>query len=245
MIANIGAPARMTNETSHKYVANLRRVSDGPPNEGTHIAFVPEIDEVHDGVRVNVLSSRLNGADSVRQGGRRAEPSALVHHDQVHREASNPCPTEKRDEGVVKTSLIDRLRPDHDGLTAINGTFNVPEMLSSRIEGEWLIPSEGALLVSMGPSFRRDKGLRGGYQERLIAITASPTTDRRPPRPPPCDALTHALDQPLNAKGGSRFQRSSEFRMHQYLGLLRDVREHGGASRRGRCCARRARRSTR
>ena len=60
----------MTNETSHKYVAHLKRVSDGPPNEGTHIAFVPEIDEVHDGIRVNVTSSRLQGAGPLRQGSR-------------------------------------------------------------------------------------------------------------------------------------------------------------------------------
>ncbi len=166
----------MTNETSHKYVANVKRVSDGPPNEGTHIAFVPEIDEVHDGVRVNVLSSRLDGPALLAKVT--VEQNHLLSFITTrYTESVKSASRETTDEGVVKASFIDRLRPERDGPTAINATINVPEMVSSRIEGEWLIPSEGALLVSMGASSRRDKGLRGGYQERLIAITARPTID--------------------------------------------------------------------
>jgi hypothetical protein len=177
MVADVGAPARMTNETSHQYVAHLRRVSDGPPNQGAQLAFIPEIDEVHDGVRVHVLSSRLDGSTLLARVT--VEQNQLISFITTrYTESIQSASGEKRDDGVVKTSLIDRLRPDHGaGPAAINGTFNVPEMASSRIEGEWSIPSEGALLVSMGPTSRRDKGLRGAYQERLIAITARPTTD--------------------------------------------------------------------
>ena len=61
MTAHIGEPVRMTSEEAHNYVAALKRVSDAPPNQGTKIAFEPQVDKVHNGVRVYVLSSELKG----------------------------------------------------------------------------------------------------------------------------------------------------------------------------------------
>ena len=69
--------------------------------------------------------------------------------------------------------------PVQAGEQQINAQIQIPEVVSKRIEGDWMIPSEGALLVSMGPNTRRDKGLRHVYEERLVAITAS-----RAPDPP-------------------------------------------------------------
>jgi hypothetical protein len=178
MVAKVGEPARMTNETSVKYVAHLKRASDGAPNEGTHIAFIPELGEVHDGVRVNVASSRLQGQVLFAK--------VAIEQNQVlsiltttYKETIRPKGAEKQDgdPDVVKTSLLGRIRPEPSESYAINGTIQVPEVVSRRIEGEWMIPSEGALLVSMGPITRREKGLlRQAYQERLIAITAQPTS---------------------------------------------------------------------
>jgi len=178
MVAKVGEPARMTNETSHKYVAHLKRVSDGAPNEGTHIAFVPEIGEVHDGVRVSVASSRLQGQVLFAKVAIE-QNQVLSFLTTTYKESIRPKEAEKQkaDAEVVKTSLLDRIRPEPSGTYAINGTIQVPEVASRRIEGEWLIPSDGALLVSMGPTTRRDKTLlKQAYQERLIAITARPTT---------------------------------------------------------------------
>jgi len=186
---------RITNETSHKYVANLKRVSDGPPNEGTSIAFIPEVSEVHDGVRVNVLSSRLKG--TVLSAKVTIEQNQLLSFITTrYTESVKSQSKEKADEAVVKTSLLDRLRPEHAGSTSISGTINIPQMASSRIEGEWLIPSEGALLISMGPRSRHDKGLlQSSYEERLVAITARPTTEaltvaETAPTTPPTKAPT-------------------------------------------------------
>ncbi|APW59365.1 hypothetical protein [Paludisphaera borealis] len=183
MISNVGEPARMTNETSVKYVAHLKRVSDGPPNEGTHIAFVPEIGEVHDGIRVNVTSSQLKGQilfAKVAIEQNQVLAFLTTTYTEGVKPQSKDKEKEKDDPGVVKTSLLERLRPEHANAASINGTIQIPEVVSKRIEGEWMIPSEGALLVSMGPAPRRhDKGLRQSYQERLVAITARPA-----PEPP-------------------------------------------------------------
>ena len=61
MIARVGDPARMTSEETDHYVASLKRVADGPPNQSTKLAFEPQVDKVHNGVRVNILSSQLKG----------------------------------------------------------------------------------------------------------------------------------------------------------------------------------------
>jgi hypothetical protein len=178
MVAKVGEPVRMTNETTVHYVAHLKRDSDGAPNEGTHIAFVPEMGEVHDGVRVHVTSSRFQGqALFARLAIEQNQVLSMLTT--TYSESIHPAGRDKAaDAQVVKTSLIDRIRPESSGTYALNGTIQVPEVVSRRIEGEWLIPSDGALLVSMGPTTRRDKGLlKQAYQERLIAVTARPTTE--------------------------------------------------------------------
>lgn len=181
MLANVGEPTRMTNETAHKYVAHLRRGSDGPPGEGTHIAFVPEVDEVHDGLRVSVLSSRLRGPVLfARLVVEQNQVLSMLNATYSEKLRSKTPVKENADTGAVKASLLERLRPEHAGATALNSVVQVPEVISRRIEGEWLVPSEGALLVSMGPTTRRDKGLRSAYQERLVAITARPADPAAP-----------------------------------------------------------------
>ncbi len=61
MTARVGDPARLTSEETHQYVAAVKRVADGPPNRSTRLAFEPQLDKVHNGVRVNILSSQLKG----------------------------------------------------------------------------------------------------------------------------------------------------------------------------------------
>jgi hypothetical protein len=178
MVAKVGEPVRMTNETTVHYVAHLKRDSDGAPNEGTHVAFVPEMGEVHDGVRVHVTSSRLQGpvlfAKLAIEQNQVLSMLTATYSESIH-----PAGRDKAaDAQVVKTSLIDRIRPESPATYALNGSIQVPEVVSRRIEGEWLIPSDGALLVSMGPTTRRDRGLlKQAYQERLIAVTARPAAE--------------------------------------------------------------------
>lgn len=175
MMARIGEPVRMSSETAHNYVAHLKRVSDAPPNQGTRLAFQPEVDKVHSGVRVNVLSSELKGralyAKLVVE-----EHRLVAMHSVKYTEGVKPKPP--ADPAVARASLrnLARLNPAHGAqAAAIAATIQVPEVDSRRVEGQWLIPSDGALLVSLGPCTRHDGMLRSQYQEKLIAITARPT----------------------------------------------------------------------
>lgn len=170
ILARLGEPARMSNETTHHYVAHLERVSDGPPGEGTQLAFKPEIGKVHDGVRVNLLESHLKGSALFARVVVE-ENRLLEFHTVQYSESLKPAPGVDPD--VAKASFLGRLRPDRaaEG-TKLGATIQVPEVASRRIEGEWMIPSDGALLIGLGPGARRDKGLKRVHAERLIAISA-------------------------------------------------------------------------
>ena len=173
MTARVGDPARMTSEETHQYVASVKRVADGPPNRSTRLAFEPQLDKVHNGVRVNILSSQLKGQNLFARVV--IDENRLVAiHTVKYTEAVQPKPG--ADPEVSRASFLDRLNPNHGPhAAAINATIQVPEVDSRRVEGEWLIPSDGALLVSLGPRALHERGFQQkGYEEHLIAITARP-----------------------------------------------------------------------
>ncbi|QEH33335.1 hypothetical protein OJF2_18360 [Aquisphaera giovannonii] len=175
MIVRVGEPARMTNEEAHKYVASLKRVADAAPGKASQIAFQPQVEEVHNGVRVNILSSQVRDGRVFAQVS--VEENRLLGiYTTNYKETVAPRPGE--DPGVVRASFVDRIMPNHGPQpAAIAATIQVPEVDSRRIDGRWMIPAEGALLVSMGPRPSHEKSLRKGYSERLVAITARPTNE--------------------------------------------------------------------
>jgi hypothetical protein len=172
LVAHVGDHARMTNEEAVSYIASLKRVADGPPNQSTKLAFEPHVEKVHNGVRVEILSSQLKGSALLAHV--HIEENRLVTmHTTKYTEAVRPKPG--TDPEVSRASFLDRLNPGHTPHeAAINATIQVPEVDTRRIEGQWLIPSDGALLVSLGPRAVHEMGLRNGYSEHLIAITARP-----------------------------------------------------------------------
>ena len=197
MTANLGEPVRMTNEEAVHYVAQLRRVSDGPPDEATSLAFQPEVAEVHDGVRVVLTETRLKGPALYAHVV--VQCSTVVNMLTTHYEES-VGPVEA-DPGVERASFFPKLKPDTPQRATIRGTIQVPEVASRRIEGDWLIPSDGAMVVSLGPNSHArvdrkpagekagglglgGKAPRRGYDERVICITARVQDGPAEPAPP-------------------------------------------------------------
>ena len=180
----------MTSEETHQYVASVKRVADGPPNQSTRLAFEPQIDKVHNGVRVNILSSQLKGQNLFARVV--IDENRLVAiHTVKYTEAVQPKPGV--DPEVSKASFLDRLNPNHGPhAAAINATIQVPEVDSRRVEGEWLIPSDGALLVSLGPRALHERGFLKGYEEhsdRSSPRAHLPSRPRHPSCNPPRQAL--------------------------------------------------------
>jgi hypothetical protein len=187
MAARLGEPVRMTNETKVEYIAHIKRLSDAPPNQGTRVAFEPQADEVHEGVRVLLTETRRKGPALYARV--LVQSNTLLGMLTTHYEESvGPA---EADPGVVKASFLQKLNPDLPQPASIRGTIQIPEVASRRIEGDWLIPSDGAIVVSMGPESNArierkgygekagglglpfgGKGTRRGYAERVICITA-------------------------------------------------------------------------
>ena len=165
----------MTSEETVQYVASLKRVADGPPNQSTRLAFEPQVDKVHNGVRVNILSSELKGQKLFARVVIDENRLVAIH---TVKYTENVQPKPGIDPEVSRASFLDKLNPTHGPHpAAINATIQVPEVDSRRVEGEWLIPSDGALLVSLGPRALHERGFLKGYEEHLIAITARPLAE--------------------------------------------------------------------
>ena len=217
MTVRVGDPAKMTSEETVQYVASLKRVADGPPNQSTRLAFEPQIDKVHNGVRVKVLSSQLKGQNLFAQVVI-DENRLVAMHTVKYTEVVQPKPGV--DAEVTKASFLDRLSPNHGPhAAAINTTIQVPEVDSRRVEGEWLIPSDGALLVSLGPRAQHERGFLKGFEEHLIAITARPVAEPAQTavaQPAPVSSAEAPLNPPcqrdiISSTGVSRSRSSTVF----------------------------------
>lgn len=170
----VGQPAKMTNEETVKYVSSLKRVADGAPGQASKLAFEPQVGEIHSGVRVNVVSSHLKG-DALFAKVVIDENRLLKMHTTKYTEA---VMTRTEIEYLPGKGVIhDRLfRNVGIGRQSISAQIQVPEVETRRVEGEWLIPGKGALVVSMGPR-TRNSGLKTEFEEHLIAITAKPSLE--------------------------------------------------------------------
>ncbi len=202
MTTRVGEPARMTSEETVHYVASLKRIADGAPNQSTSLAFEPQVDKVHSGVRVNIPTSQLKGQNLLAKVV--IEENRLVAlHTVKYAETVQPKPG--TDPDVTKTSLLERLNPSHGPHpAAINATIQVPEVDTRRVEGEWLIPSDGALLVSLGPRAVHERGFLKGHEEHLIAITARPVADPAAAQAPAPQPARVSTPQPATPAGDSQ-----------------------------------------
>ncbi|MFO0891903.1 MAG: hypothetical protein U0790_22555 [Isosphaeraceae bacterium] len=165
----VGQPARMTNEETIKYVASLKRRADGAPGQASNVAFEPQLGEVHNGIRVNVLSSQLRGEALFARLAIDENRLVKMHTTSYGEPVQTKVVVESH---PGKGLLHDRLHRNIGiGRQVINATIQVPEVETRRVEGEWLIPGAGALLVSTGPKSHAT-ALKAAFEEHLIAITA-------------------------------------------------------------------------
>jgi len=171
MTVPVGQSAKITNEEAVNYVASLKRHADGAPGQASKISFEPQVGVIHSGMRVNVLSSHLKGqalfARVVIQENRLLKLHTASYSESVLKKVEVESHEGK---GLLHDRLHRNIGLDRQ---PFNATIQIPEVETRRAEGEWLIPGEGALVVSMGPR-SRVSGLKSEFEEHLIAITARP-----------------------------------------------------------------------
>lgn len=168
----LGEAVELSARHQQHYVAEMtpgavrEKAQDG---EVVRTNFTPEIATLDLGPIVRVKSSRMVGVGV--QAALTIEDRRLVA---MHSTTRNGVVEERREYGVPVLSKIpfvgNRLfRNIGIARQPISAQVQVPEVALGRIEGEWLIPSEGALVVSLGPT---SSGEAEPVGEQLVILTA-------------------------------------------------------------------------
>ena len=157
------APAHIVHRTTRKITTGLNRMADGPFDHATRVAYTPSYDEIREGWAMTVSSRKID------QG---VLACVVVE--------------ETRIDAVHQVSLTERVAApaccEDEGVCASQGKklasrIDVPEIAHAAAEGEWLIPNEGILVVSLGVQTSADEQGKAVVRERLVLIEARPIHD--------------------------------------------------------------------
>lgn len=186
VVAKVDAPAAVKTRNVRSYVAQLGRIADGPVGHASAIAFQPEIQQLSDGLEARVACRPLDQGVLARIALETSWCVAL--HTATQTETVTPD-----EEGRAKG-----LKP-----TPINASYQVPEVATCRVAGEWLIPDGGVLVVSLGVRTVPEKalfGTRAAVRERVVIIESRPLAAPTRDAPPPAEAEPAvAANRPLPA----------------------------------------------
>jgi hypothetical protein len=171
--APLGQPISVAHEETHHYVAEVERIPAPANDPAGKPAFKPTIGDVNDGLRLRLSSSRLMSGGILAEV--LIEDTRLVgFHTEVV--AADPAEAPRAEPSAARSSYMPPLnrlfrtaaasRPS----AALHATIQVPEVVSTRAEGEWLIPTGGALVVSLGPCSAARRSGRDSYEERLVVL---------------------------------------------------------------------------
>jgi hypothetical protein len=133
-------------------VGGLKRHADGPMGEASAVAFEPEIDQIAECFQAT-LSGRVMDQGVLTQ---------IAIEDQ-------------RIAAIQTYSIAESLKRNPDGQSdqepqRVIGQAQVPHMVHSRAEGEWLIPHGQLLIVSLGVSFEPGEKDPARVVERLVLV---------------------------------------------------------------------------
>jgi hypothetical protein len=148
--SNAETPAIIRVGNGRAIVADLKRVADGPVDHAMAVAFQPEIGEVNDQLQISVSSRRIDQGMLARL-----------------------CVEDAHVARVHTFDIKETVKDAKGGRPAeIHGQVQVPELISGRVEGEWLIPKDGALIVSLGAFTSADEDGKAVVRERVALIEA-------------------------------------------------------------------------
>ncbi len=132
-------------------VADVRRVANGPEGKNTCVAMVPVIGAIRDGFDANI-------------SGRPKKEGILTHAEL----------TDTRfvafHSVTIPETFVDPKTRETSTTTAL---IQVPEVVRGTAKGEWLIPTDGILVISMGAYSTTDKNGKLSMHERLAIIEPS------------------------------------------------------------------------
>ncbi len=167
----LGEAVELSARHRQTYVAEMKpgTTRDSVPDgEVIRTSFSPETATLNLGPMVRVESSRMVGVGV--QAAVTIEDRRLVAMHTIQKEGF----VEERREYAVpvlsRIPFVGRLfRNIGIARQPISAKVEVPEVSSARVEGDWLIPSEGALVISLGPM---PSGDGKPAAEEIVILTA-------------------------------------------------------------------------
>jgi hypothetical protein len=142
---------QFSQRTNRRIASRWTRHADGPVDHAVAVAYTPEFEDLGDGCQFAFLGRKLD------QGVLAKVVVEDVRVAAVHR--------------VMLTETVQAAH--HEGSDGtVRPKLEVPEVVKARVEGEWLIPSDGILLVSLGANTAADGQGKAVVRERLVLIEA-------------------------------------------------------------------------
>ena len=175
VVAKSGAVAHLSVRKTRKVAADMTRHADGPFDHATRVAYTPEYEELREGFQATVTGRKLDQGVLARLV---LEDSRVVA---VHQ--------------VTLNEAIESTCPSAEACTA-SPRIDVPEVVKGAVEGEWLIPKDGVLVLSLGTFTTADGDGKAVVRERLAVLEAIPMVDPYPGRLRPDVDLDIASGRP-------------------------------------------------
>jgi len=173
----LGAIATVNSDKIQNYIRHVQRVSDGPINGGTKLAFVPEVAAMREGFSA-VFSGRTLDQGVLAKVRLAQSHIGALHTFPLFERVTPPSvasPASMTPTEVGRQIIQTVLAPKQ---TTLQTTVQVPEVYQSEIEGEWFVPNDGVLLISMGVNTVADADGKAVVQERLAIFDFNcPTED--------------------------------------------------------------------
>ncbi len=152
-LENTSASLRVGQSTP--FVSHLTRFADGPVGHAHAIALKPTVERAENALKIQVQ-------------GRRLDQGVLAQVEIV----------DTRIDRMLSYTYEEKIDGDNGPVT-LRGKAEVPEVSSSTAQGEWLIPSDGVLVVSLGLHTKVDKTGKAETLERLALVDVA-VADRAP-----------------------------------------------------------------
>ena len=146
-----GASATIDTRHPRHFVVDVDRVADGPVDHAPSIAYRPSVDEIREGVSVSVSGRRT--AAGVRAHVK--VESTWVGH-------------------VAQSKTRETIQSKEYGETSVAAGMDLPQVVEAKVEGDYEIPRDQLMLVSLGTATTVDARNNPVVMERLLMVAAKP-----------------------------------------------------------------------
>jgi hypothetical protein len=180
MMAGPRAVAHISDRANRKVASGVTRLADGPFDQATRVAYTPHYEEIREGLALTLTGRKLD------QGVLACMVVDETRVASVHQVALS--------ESVKSTKCCATESGSCDAKVASH--IEVPEVVHAAVGGEWLIPKDGALVVSLGVETTADAAGKAVVLERLVLIEAAAPADAAVERASIAAPLPDLLTEP-------------------------------------------------